>query len=664
MDKKVRKFTPDGNARYVGELWFFLALLIISLTACALINTYPFATISADTLAGYPPWIRPFVPPSNPYRYWYPLCLVGVPLGTFALWRLICRVSGVRVQKQSLEARQIYRPLEIPPLSTTLVIWGLALLLTNFAYSSGYVFFVNFHHFNYVTGPINDLLNGKVLLVDSKTQYGFLNIFLASWVFKLFLYFSHPNFHLLSMFLTLVEYASYYLILRSLCRSTAWAIVGIIVTMSAHYYGVYPDLFPSEMPVWPGNVWRFAAASVASFTILYWLNSRSRFSFVVSQLSVVVAFFWQMESGICLLGAYLACLVADALVVRDGDVSTPQTKVKVLVGRLLSLVILGLGLVGAYTLYAHAVTGKLPDWSLLTYYTKIFNNGLLQGPHIPSQLRWYWPIAVYSVVFISLFGRVYLRWNLPAANFSYLIFMVVYGFGIFRYYLGYGEFNWRPVAIVVPACILMVYCIQCLFEAFRRANGRAKLVMGAPLFLVAAPALAYHVYHFSEWTYKLYAQRMTNVREWSVPNYNVPERNRLIAFEATTPSIPFAALRETIENIKRYVPETKPIALLAYHDHSILMQSNRVNVADSWYLGYDIYSQADIQKVAALFRSQPDYLFVEKNVLKLAPEHLNCREGASPESALLEIFTRVRSAYRYEADIGLLYVYKRIKGGA
>jgi hypothetical protein len=657
MRNRLKAFAGASPQR-AGEFLFWFSLSLAGLALYVFVNTYPFSPISVEVMSQYVPWVQSLTPKSNPYKYWYPLALVCVPLGTFAMWRLLCRVAGLSFPKRRVELAKAYARPRVPVFSTSIILFGLAVLLTNFSYAAFYLFFVNFHHFNYITGPLNDLLNGKVLLVNSKTQYGFLNIFLASWLFRGPLYFSHPNVHFLSMILTFVEYAAYYLTLRILTRSTLWSLVGILFTVSVHYYGSFPELFPSELPLWPGNTWRFSFAAVASLAILNWLNRRTRTSFVVSQALVAMALFWQFESGICLVGAYLACLVSECLWVEErSSVSSAKT----LGLRMLSLLAFMAAIVIGYSIYTYGAVGKFPDWTMLTHYARVFNNGLLQGEGIPARLQWYWPIGLYGVLLIAIFGWAYLGWNFRARNLSYLVCTLVYGFGIFRYYLGYANFNWRPIAVVVPACIVFTYLAQQVFEGFPRAKGGSRIAM-AVLGVAIVAIFSCHAYNVVHWTYALGKNRWTNLKELSNPQSNVPPRNRLIAYEATTATTPLADLVSTIENIKHYVPEGQPIALIAYHDHPILMQANRVNLADAWYLSHDIYFRTEMDQLEKLFETSAEYLFVEKDLLRDSPELLNKLEGKTAIGNLLALFMRLRDSFRFEADIGVLYVYKRVRG--
>lgn len=638
---------------------FAISFALASASFYAFVKIFPFPTNNSESLAQSLHWVKSLTPPSNDYKYWYPVALIYIPLSTFFGWLLLNKLFSNRIYEDFYPNSE---PAPLQKLSVFELTWvsaSLFVLLTNFSYAAFYAYLINFHHFNYITGPLNDVLNGRFLLVDVKSQYGFLNIFLTSWIFKYFLYFSHGNVHFLSMIFILLEYLAFYFILKLMTRSIRMALLGIVLIFSYHYFGMYPALFPSELAVWPGYTWRYFMSSMALLLVLYWHLKRSTVSLLLSQASVALAFFWQFESGISVLGSYISLLCADFLLAGRGLDFKSQGRGSELLSRLTTLALWMLGVATGYSVYAYIYAGTLPDWSNLVYYTKTFNNGFLQGASIPSQIWWYWPILVYSCVLFLLFGVKFLKLKFPREHLPYLVFLSVFGFGIFRYYLGYGNDNVKPSSVVIPACIIFVYFCSQLFLGISKGNLSLRRPWTASAAMLATAIFVHAAIDFSYWSVKLNQQRWLNKQQLKIPDHNVPEKNRLILIDGNPPTIPFPEFVASLEKIKKYVPAHQPIALIAYLDHPILMQSERVNLAHYWYMHTDLYTQKELDEVAELYISKAEFIFVEKGLMARSGEHLNKIQGRLPESNLIEIFRKIRPHYSFQEDIGLLYVYRK-----
>ncbi|MBC7759662.1 MAG: hypothetical protein H7069_12450 [Phormidesmis sp. FL-bin-119] len=639
----------------------FLTSFVLSCVSFYLfVNYFPFPTNDPENLSRTLPWVLVLTPSSNNYKYWYPLALIYIPMMSFSGWLVLNKLFSKKTEERTFVLASQTLLIKLSVTELTLVSVALFFLLTNFSYASFYSYFINFHHFNYVTGPLNDLLNGRILLVDSRTQYGFLNIFLTSFIFKETLHFSHGNVHFLSMIFIFLEYLIFYLILRILTKRKVVAVLGVILIFSYHYYGMYPILFPSELPVWPGYTWRYFMSSMVLLLVLNWHIRRSTLSMMFSQAGVALALFWQFESGICILISYLALLFVDFYMSGQALDFKINNRGPLLLSRLLTLTLWILGVIASYSCYTYLLAGMFPDWTHLIYYTKTFNKGFYQGTTIPSTLWWYWPILIYGAVLFLLFGVKYLKYKFPPEHLPYLVFLSVFGFGIFRYYIGWGgKDEMKPSAVVIPACLILVYFAN---ETYVKVNARS-LTWKHPLRFLTNAFIALVFFHafydFCYWTFKLNQQRLLNYQQLRLNDYNVPKKNRLILIETNPPTIPFLELTRTLDQIKKYVPEHKPIALIAAKDHPMLMQSERINLAHYWYMNVDLYTQTELDAVVELYIAHAKYLFVEKELLAKGSVYLNNHEGKSPESNLIEIFRRVKDHFIFEEDIGLLYVYRK-----
>lgn len=580
------------------------------------------------------------------------MALGYIPIITYLLWYSACRLSGVPFTIKSTWTKKSESISWPSPAELGIVTLGLIGILVNFSYNAFYQFFYNYHHLNFITGPLNDVLNGKILLVDTKAQYGFLNIFLSSWLFRTGWYFSHPNVHFLSMMMGVIEYAAVYLSLRILTKSKWISIWGIIMTTSLHFYGVLPTLFPSELFVWPGgSVWRFFPVMPTILLFVWWSKSKSLWAWRTLQLSVAISTLWNLESGIPLLLGYVAAHLAIAYLSPGSWTS----RAKELLTKLLGVVwYLGL-IVGGYSLYVYVQVTHWPDWSQYWYYAKLFNSGFLQfSEHAPTIGLLYWPILLYGVVILVVVSRKYFRRGLPLQVLPSLTMLAVYGYGIFRYYLGkQNPSDWA--AVVIPAVIIMVYLCHFAWLSIRDKRYGKIVAVSAALILFTTP-----LFRFVRWGFKLEKHRYGDyLLMQNHPNSNYPAKNRLIAIENTAvPTIPITELMESAQMIQKYSPNKERVAIIGYFDHVLLMQAERVNLADYYYLHATLYTKQELAEVVELYRTVPEYLFVDKRVLRNAAEYR--RTETIGENTLVEIFDQVRDKYEWVDEAPMLYVYRRL----
>lgn len=634
-----------------------LIILILSMVVAVasfwyLAAHYSYPQVSQTTLDLYLPWVASRTAINTPYKYWWPAALLYIPTVTYGMWLGASWLRGKKLMPKvswpSMSEKIVWPGVWEVGFFTVLIVG----LLVNFSYNAFYQFFYNYHHLNFITGPLNDVLHGKILLVDTKTQYGFLNIFLTSWLFKAGWYFSHPNVHFLSMILGVLEYLAVYLILRLLTKSRLISLLGIIVTTSFHFYGVFPTLFPSEFFLWPGgSVWRFFPAMPAIFLTLWWSKDRRTILLHWSQLTVGVALLWDLEMGIPLVAGYVAALMTITYLTKG----LLLERIREFIKRIFGLSIYVLLMMGSYDLYTYLAVRQWPNWSQYYYYVELFNSGFLQYPnHAPLMGYVYWPILVYAIVILSAMIRKYFRFGLPIRDIPVLTMLSIYGYGIFRYYLGkQSESDWA--AVIIPAAIVLVYLYsQCAnFLAGRKWGRVVAIVIFGIVFTLP-------IVKFVEWGVKLEKHRLSDYRLMKYdPNFNYPPKNRLIAVENTAvPTVPISELMESAKLIQRYTPNNERVAIIGYFDHVLLMQAERVNLADYSYLHATLYTKSELDGVVNLYRTVPKYLFVDKRVIRRAVEYRNT--PTLGENTLITIFDRVKDNFEYIDEAPMVFVYRRI----
>ena len=524
---------------------FLISLAIITLSAIYFIAHYNFpkpnnqAAIDQLLL-----WVAVRVSTGSPYKYWYPLAFLIVPGGTWLLWQGLCRFFKIKLKPKAFLKIKKEPIRKFGPLELLLITALITYLIFNYSYSSFYQFFFNYHHLNYITGPLNDVLNGKLMLINTKTQYGFLNIVLTSFIFKLGFWFSHANVHFLSMILGVIEYLCIYAIIRLLTSSRLWAVFGIVLTTAVHFYGAFSIFFPSEIYVWPGSsVWRFFPTMPAILLILLWLKKQDRRYLYASQAVTAIGFFWNLEAGIPFVLGQVALLLVNFYNSR-GNL---KTKLKPLALNLLRLLLMLLAIMALYSGYTWLLVKQLPDWRQLYYYLVLFSkSGFLQyagrtSLNNPANLILAWlPILAYSFIILSAINRRYFKRGLPINDLSFLSLVAVFGFGIYRYYLS-KQIVSNLAAVSIPAAIIAVYLAhQYSYLVFSLVFYRSKfyvkkttMILVINYFLVLV-FLILPLNYFLKWQKKLAHHRQQDLKQvQQAAHFNYPPKNRLPQHEGS-----------------------------------------------------------------------------------------------------------------------------------
>jgi hypothetical protein len=641
-------------------LLFIISLLLTAISFYFFVRYYHFPVITVEELKPFLAWVADNTSVNTPYKYWWPLAFVYLPASTFIWWQVFCYLFKIKLPTvtwltKRMETIPAFTPLEIG-LATVLITF----ILFNFSYSATFQFFYNFHHLNYVAGPLNDVLNGKLILVDTKTQYGVFNIFLISLIFRSGLFFSHANIHLVTMVFSVVEYLCVFMIVRILTKSRWLAFFSILFITAIHFYSIFPDLFPSELYVWPGgNIWRFFPPIPTSLIILLWVKKQQKIYLYLSQFLVSIAFFWNVESGVSFFLAYIGFLITETYL-GQGTISD---KLKFLRDKLFSLLVCFLTVVALYSLYAYFSVGKWPDWRLYYFHASLFNYGFLQFPNrAPLFGLNYLPIAVYAIVIFSAIIRPYFKSGLPIKDLPFLTLLATYGYGIARYYIS-KQTPSSLGTVIIPAGIIMIYFFHQYsrhifhLSSYRRPLSLWLIVGYIGCLLAFVPSMR----KFFTWEKKVRLHRIECYKFMkNDPNYNYPPRNRLITLENTAvPTIPITELIAATKEIQRRVPKTERVAILGYFDHPLLMQADRVNLVDYYEMHTSMYRKQEITEVAQAYSTQPKYLFVDERLLRGMSEYVTL-PGIFWEDSLIQVFSQIRDHYRFEKDIGMVYAYRRI----
>lgn len=458
-------------------------------------------------------------------------------------------------------------------------------------------------------GPIFDILNGKVLLVDAWAQYGLILNYIPALVFK-FIPLTFTNFFYLMIVFGIIYYLIIFLLLKKIFSGIFWPAVGLTTLFSFHFYAtadrfIRPMFFPIrymlDMP----------------FFLLLWLsNARQKFLLTVLPIYLAFATLYNYETGVSLIISYLLYIFLYSFTQSK---SAGWRRGIFLVARqittiLFSLLILG----GLYSLYALSATGRLPDWGFALYYVKLYGSGFISsnGPEISLYL---FPLTIYFVVIVrtamNFFEKKLSRENVFHAS------LAAYGLCLFIYYVE-RSYPANLASLSIPALILGVWLFKELSEK------QLKKIIFLPPFLVLGGFILFGLLYYP-------------VRLADDPMFPYWQGDKNASAKLYT------RLEESSAVIAKYAPRAKSVPIISFYDTFYQLKVGKTNS-----LPYTSYQNI-------FTRTQAD------NVLKYIsvnrPKYIFTNSEDWPETAVYpEIFDYIGKNYRLVETKELLDVWEKI----
>src|SRR3990167_9013658 len=168
---------------------------------------------------------------------------------------------------------------------------------------------VNYYHHNFMIGTINDLLQGKHLLIDTFNQYGLFYPFILFLVFRTVLQFSYMNLYLAFMIGTVMYFAILYFFILLITKKNLLSLVGLLVSMGVVMTFNFHTFPFSENYVWPGSIpLRYFFDGLVFLLLLKNKNFKSYNLHIITACLVAIAIFFNLETGISLGMGYLFLL--------------------------------------------------------------------------------------------------------------------------------------------------------------------------------------------------------------------------------------------------------------------------------------------------------------------------------------------------------------------
>jgi hypothetical protein len=327
-------------------------------------------------------------------------------------------------------------------------------------------------HHNFFVAPVNDVLHGRPLLVDTVPQYGpGMTAFMAG-VFS-FVPLGYGTFGLVTMALTAVGYAALYALLRVAGAGPVLATVGIAGTAALCLYSSFASPVDIPSTVGPRHLPGYAVALTAT---LAFSASRSASRWRAAALgTLAVAGAWSFEAAAFSLAAWTG---AAAVSRCAGSNWYPRALLRDAATGLAAV------LAGAAVLSLGVFlwTGAGAAWGDYLSYADAYNSWAVFATAAPA---WSPLLLVGAVYLLSAVGVAARTGETPAAGLVAVGAMTVLGAATASYAVSRSD-EFAVLAVATPAAIV---CLLWIAVALREGRPSARTAVAAavvPALLIGA----------------------------------------------------------------------------------------------------------------------------------------------------------------------------------
>lgn len=300
------------------------------------------------------------------------------------------------------------------------------------------------HHHDFYLGPVNDMAHGRTMLVDVWAQYG-VGVYYAVLAAFSVLPLNHGGLVLLLSTLMAAEYVLVYATLRTVIRSQALVIAGVVAAVMTNVFaslGTYA-VFPSVGPLRFGPPYLIVAAAVAAAR---WPRS-ARLMRVAQLVVVAVAAVWSFETFVYTATTWSALAALTAF-------GRARAGLRMFLGELASAAGVSVASVLALTIGTRAAAGAWPQWSGYFAYVRLYS--VDEFGNLPLDF-WSPALLMAAAIFLSAVGVVSVARD-ERVEVSDPVLVAISGFtgfavSTFTYFLGRSHPN-NILNLLVPVCAL------------------------------------------------------------------------------------------------------------------------------------------------------------------------------------------------------------------
>ncbi|MCX6356060.1 MAG: hypothetical protein NTZ78_14340 [Candidatus Aureabacteria bacterium] len=477
-------------------------------------------------------------------------------------------------------------------------------------------------HYNFYTGPVNDLMRGKSLLFDINCQYGLFVVYFLSFLFQTGLIpFSYAGLSCVISILWVAQFLVVYFLLRTSLKSIIFSVVTLSLILMMNYFMSmgYPTNTPSTGPLRFGLPYLLLA--LAALRVRRpGIRRRTRW---IDYATLGIASVWSVETFFFSAATYAGIVMCECCT----ESSSYRDRAR-WVGR--ELIRVGLTVLIAYALVSIDIrlrSGEWPHWRYYGEYLVLYGAVNLL-PYsggvgaLPIQPWGAWGIVI-AIYFASLIAALY---ALPAPGrrenareLSIVFGMTTCGIALFTYFIIRPHPN-NLYHICLPTIFVAAYWLMRVSQlglprTFRFSVAYCSCCAIALLYFAGVPSVT-HKWHSTA----LYSagRSIAQLRQGKPTIL----REQLANLESRSPTRQRVA--EALYLIQKYAPDKQRVALFIEPDCTTeaLMLAGKTNVFPISHPGQDYLlgnarSAMDRGLRYAHHLTRGDYLFMERDIGQL-----------------------------------------------
>lgn len=493
---------------------------------------------------------------------------------------------------------------------------------------------------DFYMGPINDVIHGKTLLVDSMSQYGILSIYSLALLFKIpGIHLTYGNFELLVTISFIAGYILIYLLLRRWLRNLLIPIFGIFFIVLQHYFvNLYnPILSPQCFFLRFG--WWIPVMFLLLIRTRLATGGRNHLRWIlrsVELLFVAIAFFWILDAGIFVLGAYIVAIFVEEFYVRSGG----NLKIRDLLFRMAQIIAMLIAMLivlfVAISILTFVRSHQWPYWYKYIQYSLTFGAGGLSLVRMPVTGLWVVFVAVYLLSAIYIMVKLFFGGGKTERDLPIISFITAYGILQFGYYVGESRAATLHTLVIAPIMIICWFMLKGLHFALS-GDGRAFLnrnvlkVSSISLFviLLLSPPILLS-------TKQMVSQVVS--RGNVIALISSREDGSRLSPDTNTQSMALDSVK-AIDEIEK---GRERVAIVSSEDTWFLVQTKRTNVMNSNNLKqFDLLSQLD-ELAPQLLNARPSSVYIDHTVSSWSVGYIK---------------DKIQDDYYFDETVGLLDRY-------
>jgi hypothetical protein len=286
------------------------------------------------------------------------------------------------------------------------------------------------HHEGFYLGPVNDVLHGRAMLVDTACQYGVAVVYFLAGAFTLLrLPPSFDGLFCIDALLFLVAYLAAYWLLRKILNSRLLAVLAILIAIVVERFpqlGADNAQYPSVGPL------RFGLPLL--LLLAAWRRrrhaNRVRWPRLAEGMLLGLTALWSLETLVYALAGYGAFCAGEAWIDHPN-----LRRAAAGLGRSLAFSAIVMGVAhAAYALAVRAWAGAWPDWGLYWDFLSLYSGGF-GSLSFPLHSPWVLPqgICLASLMACSL---LLLKRRDPSAELLLILGLTTASVAEFTYFIG------------------------------------------------------------------------------------------------------------------------------------------------------------------------------------------------------------------------------------